>query len=90
MRLDGAVVDLQAAEEGFTAAIEQLRKMGDPFILAQPLPELAEFLVAHGRVSEADPLLAEARGIFERLGARPWLERIERIQRTVPRVASGV
>ena len=82
--------DLQAAEEGFTAAIEQLRKIGDPFTLAQPLAELAEFLVAQGRVGEADPLLAEAREIFERLGARPWLERIERIQRTVPRVASGV
>jgi hypothetical protein len=31
--------------------------------------------VGTGREDEAEPLLAEAREIFERLGARPWLER---------------
>jgi tetratricopeptide (TPR) repeat protein len=89
-RLAAEKGELQAAEEGFLAAIDEHRKRGDPYILAQPLAELAELLIAQGRVDEAEPLLAEAQEIFERLGARPWLERIERIQRTVPRVASGV
>jgi hypothetical protein len=32
-------------------------------------------LHAQGRPDEAEPLLAEARETFERLEARPWLER---------------
>ncbi len=89
-RLAAEQGNLQAAEEGFTAAIEQYRKLSDPYALARPLAELAEFLIAQSRIDEADPLLTEAQEIFERLGARPWLERIEQIQGTVPRVASGV
>ena len=34
---------------------------------------------AEGRTDDADPLLAEAREIFERLGRAPWLERVERV-----------
>ena len=34
---------------------------------------------AHGRTAESEPLLAEAREIFERLEATPWLERAERM-----------
>ena len=38
--------------------------------LAAPAPA-----VAQGRADETEPLLDEAREIFERLGATPWLER---------------
>jgi hypothetical protein len=31
-----------------------------------------------GRAEEAGPMFEEARGIFERLDARPWLERLGR------------
>jgi hypothetical protein len=31
------------------------------------------------RLAEAEPLMAEAREIFERLKARPWVERLERV-----------
>jgi hypothetical protein len=37
--------------------------------------EHAEQLQAHGRAEEAGPLLEEARAVFERLEAAPWLQR---------------
>jgi hypothetical protein len=37
--------------------------------------EHAERLAEQGRAAEAEPLLADARQIFERLEAMPWLER---------------
>jgi len=37
--------------------------------------EHAEWLRDQGRADEAEPLLTEAREIFERLEAGPWLER---------------
>ena len=49
-----------------------------PFYLAVSELEHAEWLAEQGRAEEAEPLLAEAREIFERLGATPWLERADR------------
>ena len=46
-----------------------------PFWLALTELEHAESLIGEGRADEAEPLLAEAREIFERLKATPWLER---------------
>jgi hypothetical protein len=37
--------------------------------------EHGEWLVRHDRAADAERLLAEAQAIFERLDARPWLER---------------
>ena len=45
------------------------------FVLAVALLEFGEWLTGEERSDEAEPLLSEARAIFERLGARPWLER---------------
>jgi hypothetical protein len=39
--------------------------------------EHAELLNEQGRRDEAVPLLSEARAIFEELGARPWLDRVD-------------
>ena len=64
---------------GFEAAAEQFRELGIPFWLAVTLLEHAEWLVGHGQPSQAEPLLAEATEIFERLEARPWLERTRRL-----------
>jgi hypothetical protein len=47
--------------------------------LATVLLEHAESLNSRGRAADAVPLLTEAREVFERLGARPWLERADRI-----------
>ena len=66
------------AEQSLKAAGARFRELGLPFWLAVSLLELGEVLVAEGRADEAAPLLAEAREIFDRLQARPWLERLDR------------
>jgi tetratricopeptide (TPR) repeat protein len=62
-------------EAGFDAAESDFRRLEMAFYLAVTLLEHGEWLAGHGREDEAESLLAEAREIFERLGARPWLER---------------
>ena len=54
--------------------------------LAETLVEHAESLGARGDQSAAEPLLAEATQIFERLRATPWLERARRAAGVVPPV----
>jgi class 3 adenylate cyclase/tetratricopeptide (TPR) repeat protein len=63
------------AEQGFKLAAGAFRELAVPFWLAVTLLEQGEWLVGEARGDEAEPLLAEAREIFERLGAAPWLER---------------
>jgi len=67
-----------SAPARFSAAAAIFRELGLPFWLAVTLLEHAECLIAGARRSEADPLLDEAREIFARLEARPWLERLAR------------
>jgi hypothetical protein len=64
-------------ESRFRAAAQTFRKIGMPYWLAATLTEHGEWLIGHERTAEARPLLAEAREIFERLQARPWLERLK-------------
>ena len=66
-------------EEGLKAAAGGFREYNLPFWLAVTQLEHAEWLAAHGRTVESEPLLAEAREIFGRLEATPWLERAERV-----------
>jgi class 3 adenylate cyclase/tetratricopeptide (TPR) repeat protein len=70
---------LAGDETGYEAATKQFRELGIPFWLAVTLLEHAEWLVGQGQPSQAEPLLAEATEIFERLEARPWLERTTRL-----------
>jgi predicted ATPase/class 3 adenylate cyclase len=68
----------QSGEEaGFTTAEAKFRELGLPFWLALTQLEHAEWLIGESRAEEAEPLLAEAREIFERLEARPYLERAD-------------
>jgi hypothetical protein len=62
-------------EAEFTAAEDALREIAALFPLGQVLVEHAEALAAAGRGDEAAPLCDEARAIFERLRAAPWIER---------------
>ena len=73
-RGDGA-----AAEAGFKTAAATFREYGLPFERAITQLEHGEWLVAEGRRDEAEPLIEESREILERLGATPWLERLDRL-----------
>ena len=69
----------ERAEERFRSAAEMLREIQARFYLACVLLEHGEWLTESGNADEAEPLLSEAREIFERLGAAPWLERLDAI-----------
>jgi class 3 adenylate cyclase/tetratricopeptide (TPR) repeat protein len=70
---------LSGDEDGFRAATALFRELSLTFWLAVILLEHGELLVQQERADEADSLLAEAREIFERLQARPWVERLDRV-----------
>jgi tetratricopeptide (TPR) repeat protein len=70
--------DEDQAEAGFKGAAGLFREMAAPFHMAVVMLELSEWLEARGRGAEARPPLDEAREIFEGLGAKPWLARLER------------
>jgi hypothetical protein len=67
--------DTTAAEREFSRAADIFRDRQLVFWLAVTQLEHAEWLVAQGRPDEAELLLAESQETFERLEARPWLER---------------
>ena len=64
-------------DQRFRAAAAAFREYGVVLQAAKVQTEHAEWLLGEGRGEEAEPLLAEAREVFERLGARPWLERVD-------------
>lgn len=69
--------DDPGADRHFTAAEAQLRAVELPFDLAVVQLEHSEWLTARGRPGDAQPLLSEARDMFERLQAQPWLDRAD-------------
>jgi class 3 adenylate cyclase/tetratricopeptide (TPR) repeat protein len=69
-RLDGDDAQYGMAEQLF-------RELELPFWLAVTQAEHGEWLTRQGRTEEAQPLLADARETFERLGAKPYLDRLE-------------
>jgi class 3 adenylate cyclase/tetratricopeptide (TPR) repeat protein len=71
--------DLESAETAFAAAVGGLRQLPLPFDVGVALLEQGEWLAAAGSPAEAGQPAAEAAEIFERLGARPYLERAERL-----------
>jgi class 3 adenylate cyclase/tetratricopeptide (TPR) repeat protein len=75
---------MDANETGFTTAAALFREYGLPLWLAVTELEHAEWLLEQGRGNDAEPLLAEASEIFERLEAKPWLERVGRTSRAHP------
>jgi hypothetical protein len=72
-KLAAAGGERDRAPAGFAAAA---------FPLAVALLEHGEWLAPD---EAAQPLLEEARAIFERLGASPWLERLERVEQSAAR-----
>ena len=74
-RLAAHRADLNEADRLFRRAGGLFRELAFPFYLAVILLERGEWLMTQDRGEEAQPLLAEARETFERLQAKPWLER---------------
>ena len=68
--------DPEETERLFKQAAGRFRELSVPFYLAVTELENAEWLLAQERPHDAASLLAEAAEIFERLAARPWLERL--------------
>jgi tetratricopeptide (TPR) repeat protein len=64
-------------EPGLKTAAGMFRELGSPLWLAVTLLEHGQWLARQGRGIDAKPLLDEAREIFERLRAQPWLDRLE-------------
>jgi predicted ATPase/class 3 adenylate cyclase len=79
-RLAGLDGERGKAERGFATAASVFREYGMPFYLAVTLTEHGEWLIAEDRAANAEPLLAEAFETFERLGATPWLARVDSAQ----------
>jgi len=85
-RLRGALASLagdhDAATGALAQALAQVRDRGKDFLLARVLTDYGAALARAGREGEAEPLLDEARSLFERMGAVAWLERLDAIQTT--------
>jgi predicted ATPase len=77
-RLSAVRGERDGVEDGFKSAAAILREFGIRLWLAITLLEHGEWLSGQGRQGEAGPLFAEARELFERLEATPWLERVDR------------
>ena len=75
--LDSRRVRDDVVEGNFLTAEAVFEESSMAFYAAVTRLEHAEWLLAQGRPTEAEPLLDEARQTFERLEARPWLERLD-------------
>jgi class 3 adenylate cyclase/tetratricopeptide (TPR) repeat protein len=75
------------AEAELATAIGLFREIDAPFPLAVALLERAEALETAGRREDTEELLQEARAIFDRLKARPWLDRVARLRAPAAPVA---
>jgi hypothetical protein len=88
-RLAARAQDAENAERLFKRAGGLFEELEVPFYRAVAGLEHAEWLAGQTRFEEAEPLLARARETFERLEARPWIERTAQIV-DAARVAEAV
>jgi tetratricopeptide (TPR) repeat protein len=79
-RLAAARGELVEVEPTLSDAEETCRQLGVPFWHAIALVDHAEWLTGQGREEEAAVRGAEARSIFERLQAKPWLDRVDSLE----------
>ena len=78
-RFRARLADGKEAERLFKGAAGLFRELAIPFYLARTQLEHAEWLTGRGRDTEAEPLIDEAREIFEQLGATPFVARTEKL-----------
>ena len=79
----GVAGEEDIAADAYAEALAAGRSSRDGH-LAQVLAEYGMWLVECGRAAEAEPLLDEARVLFERMGAKRWLERIDAVRPQEP------
>jgi tetratricopeptide (TPR) repeat protein len=80
-RVAAAAGDAEQAERLFRGAIGLFRELATPFPMAVTLLEHGEWLTTQGRGgAAAEDGLVEAGDVFARLGAVPWIERLERLR----------
>ena len=77
--LDVARGESAGVEDARKGAIGLFREIDYPFWTAVMLSEHASWLLDQQRATDAEPFLADARQIFDGLGAKPWLERVEAV-----------
>jgi tetratricopeptide (TPR) repeat protein len=70
--------EFREAEGALLRAVERLRQSGNPLATGRALLDHGTILNELGRADEAAAALQEARTMFRRLRAEPWLERIDR------------
>jgi hypothetical protein len=80
--------DAERAHRLFRGAAGLYREIGTPLYLGIVLLEHSEWLAREGRGGEGEALVSEARDIFDRLEARPWLERTSQAGVGLAEVAS--
>lgn len=68
------------AADAFGDALAAARSLGRAGYTARVLADYGVWLVDCGRAAEAEPLLEEARELFEGMGAARWLERIDAVR----------
>jgi DNA-binding CsgD family transcriptional regulator/tetratricopeptide (TPR) repeat protein len=76
-RARGILAGPGGAEAHFESALADPAGEQWPFERAQLRLDYAEWLRRRRRINDAKPVLAEALGTFQRLGARPWAQRAE-------------
>ncbi len=73
--------ELQRAEAEFAEAVIVIGDSGNPFALARTMLDHGRVLVELRRTEEATAVLRRARSMFERLRAKPWIERTDHLLR---------
>ena len=76
-RARGILADPDAAEAHFGTALADPAGDQWPFERAQLRLDYAEWLRRRRRINDAKPVLTEALGTFQRLGARSWAQRAQ-------------
>jgi predicted ATPase/class 3 adenylate cyclase len=79
-----AAGDDATAADQFATSLAAARNLGVVPLVGAILVDYGGWLAGRGRQDEAEPLLAEARELWERMGAVRWLERIDAIAPAAP------
>ena len=74
--------NVDGVAEEFTTALDAFATLSRPFWTAVTQLEFAEWLMRQERDAEAAALLIQSRSAFARLGATPWVERVDATART--------